>query len=75
MKQGRASTGDMKGMKTDPAAKAINPGAVANMGNHQGNHSDKGDMPFKTTSMDAGRGYSAPSIGSTTHSRGSQGKH
>jgi hypothetical protein len=75
MKQGRATISGRLDGKVDPSAKAINPGAVANLGTMQGNHADAGDMPFKSTPMDAGRGYSAPGIASTTHKCGSQGKH
>lgn len=74
MKQG---TGNSKSgsQKIEPRSTFVNPGAVANLGNMQGNHSEKGDMPFRTTPMNAGRGYSAPGIGTTTHKNGSQGKH
>jgi hypothetical protein len=74
MKQGKATTFG-NDSKTEPMSKAINPGAVADIGNMKGNHADTGDMPFTSTPMDAGRGYRAPGIGSTTHKGGSQGKH
>ena len=74
MKQGTANS-RMGSQKVEPMSKAINPGAVADMGNMKGNHADTGDMPFHSTPMDAGRGYRAPAIGSTTHKGGSQGKH
>jgi hypothetical protein len=74
MKEGRGRM-THSGGKTDPAPRAINPAGAANIGIAKGNHGDGRDLPTIITPMDAGRGYSAPGIASTTHSRGSQGKH
>lgn len=74
-KQGRA---DIKGpydQKVEPNPKAVNPGAVSYLGNKLGSHSDKGDGTPNYTPWDAGRGYRAPGIGTTTHGKGSQGKY
>lgn len=74
MKQGTANHSN-SGRKVEPRSTAINPGGVDALGQHFGNHSDRGDFTPRITPMDAGRGYSAPSIGTTTHKGGSQGKY
>ena len=76
MKQGRASTSGPHDQKVEPSSKAINPGAVSYIGNKLGNHAtEDGSGHTNYTKMDAGRGYRAPEIGSTTHKNGSQGRH
>lgn len=77
MKQGRASISGSYDQKVEPSSKAINPGAVSRIGVIQGNHAtDAGDKRLDNySSMNAGRGYSAPGIGAKTHGRGSQGKY
>lgn len=75
MKQGTANSrpGDQK---VEPQSMAIHPGGVGNIGLAQGNHaSDGGTFAPKITPIDAGRGYSAPAIGTTSHKCGSQGKY
>lgn len=74
MKQGRASV-QGSDRKTEPRPQAVNPGAVSYLGEHLGDHSDKGDFALKKTPWDAGRGFSAPSIGSKSHKSGSQGSY
>ena len=54
---------------------ATNPGFAGNIGSKFGNHAEDGQFTPKITPEDAGRGYRAPGIGSTTHHCGSQGKH
>lgn len=74
MKQGRATvTGSDR--KVEPRSTAVNPGYAGNIGLVQGSHADCGDFTPQITPMDAGRGYSAPAIGTTTHRTGSQGRH
>lgn len=76
MKQGRADSSGPAGRKIEPRSKAINPGAVGNLGIMQGNHAmDSGTFKPNITPMDAGRGFSAPGIGNKRHDRGSQGKY
>lgn len=74
MKQGMASS-MRPDKKTEPNSRAVNPAGAANLGLAQGNHSDCGDMPMKTTPLYAGRGYAAPAIRSSTSPKGSQGKY
>ena len=73
MKQGTANH-TRSGTKSEPRSTAINPGYAGNIGSHFGNHSMEGDFTPRITPMDAGRGYSAPGIGTTVHKTGSQGK-
>jgi hypothetical protein len=76
MKQGRADISGPRDRKVEPSPKGVNPGAVSYLGNKMGNHTtDDGDFTLKSTPWDAGRGYRAPGIGSTTHGKGSQGKY
>ena len=76
MKQGRATHSGMGSTKTEPRAQAVHPGGAGNLGISQGNHAtDKGDMPFKTTSLFGGAVLKPPMAGSQTHPCGSQGKH
>lgn len=76
MKQGRASISGPHDQKIEPKPTAVNPGAVSYLGEHLGNHAtDKGDFDLKKTPWDAGRGFSAPSIGSKKHKSGSQGSY
>lgn len=74
MKQGKATTYG-NDSKTEPRSMAINPGYAGGLGSQFGNHADGKDFAAKITPMDAGRGYSAPGIGVTSHPCGSQGKH
>ena len=76
MKQGRADSSGAGHRKIEPHSKAINPGGVDAMGQSFGNHSMEGGTGrLVVTQMDAGRGYSAPRIGTTRHPCGSQGRH
>ncbi len=75
-KQGRADSSGPRDQKIEPRSQGKNPGAVSYLGEMLGDHaSDGGDFTLQKTAMDAGRGYSAPSIGTTRHKTGSQGKH
>lgn len=75
-KQGRADISGPYDRKIEPRSSAANPGGVGNIGLAQGNHaSDGGTFRPNITPVDAGRGYSAPPIGTKTHHCGSQGKH
>lgn len=73
--QGRADRFGPAGQKIDPRPQAINPGGVSQIGISIGDHSEKGDTNYRGESMNAGRGYRAPSIGSKTHNSGSQGNY
>ena len=66
MKQGtgRSMAGSRK---IEPRSEAINPKAVADIGLQQ--------VRTVPQPLHEGRGYKAPMGGSSTHSRGSQGKH
>lgn len=75
MKQGQASRSGPGCQKTEPVPQAINPGYAGNIGSHFGNHAECGDFTPRITPEDAGRGYRAPGIGSTSHKGGSQGKY
>lgn len=75
MKQGRASVSGRHDAKIEPRSMAVNPGYAGNLGSAFGDHADEGDFTARITPMDAGRGYSAPSIATTTHKSGSQGRH
>lgn len=74
MKQGRASVNGSD-RKVEPRSTFINEAAVANIGIKQGNHSENRDLPAPQPSLDAGRGYMAPSIGQKRHNSGSQGSY
>lgn len=67
MKQGSGNKSD-SGRKREPTSTAINPGAVAQIGAMVGE-------ARAVETLNQGRGYKAPSIGSTTYPSGSQGKH
>ena len=75
MTQGRADRSGPADHKIEPISTAINPAAAANLGIAKGDHADGRDLHTTITPMDAGRGYRAPGIGTTTHHSGSQGKH
>lgn len=76
MKQGRADHSGRSGAYREPRSTAINPGGVNNLGLVQGNHaSDGGTFRPRITPMDAGRGYSAPGVRSTSRKGGSQGRY
>lgn len=76
MKQGRPTIKGQLDQKVEPNPKAVNPGAVSYLGNKLGNHStDSGDFTIQSTPWNAGRGYSAPPIGSKRHKSGSQGSY
>lgn len=66
MKQGRATSSGPGSRKIEPVSKAINPGAVADIGIRQIRM-----RPHK----DLGRGYKAPMTSSSNHKSGSQGRH
>lgn len=75
-KQGRADSSGRHGWKVEPTSKAINPGGVNNLGLAQGNHAtDVGTFKPNITPLNAGRGYSAPGIGTKQHKTGSQGRY
>lgn len=75
-KQGRADISGPHDRKVEPVPHAKNPGGVSYIGTSLGNHvTERGEINTRFTPMDAGRGYRAPGIGSTTHKSGSQGKH
>lgn len=75
MKQGRASVHSSGSQKTEPRSMAINPGGVAQIGEALGNHvTDSTKRLDPVEAMHQGRGYKAPSIPSTTHRGGSQGR-
>ena len=66
--QGRATHSGAGATKVEPKSKAVDPGAVARMGIEPG--------PFtKPKQLYEGRGLEAPMKGTTTHPRGSQGRH
>ena len=67
MKQGSAST-RMAGGKVEPNSRAIDPGAVSEIGIRQVHINSR-------PNLDAGRGYKAPMASSSIHHCGSQGKH
>lgn len=75
MKQGRADSSGPRDQKIEPRSQAINPGGVSQIGTSIGNHSDKGTSNYAGESLDAGRGYHAPGIGSKSHKGGSQGSY
>lgn len=67
MKQGRATVSGPLDRKQEPMSKAVNPAGVAQLGNHVG--------PSRAVEpMNAGRGFKAPGISSSTSHCGSQGK-
>lgn len=67
MKQGKASVSIMSGTKTEPISKAIDPGAVSQIGIHEN------ERPREP--MVLGQGLKAPMVSQTNHKSGSQGKH
>lgn len=69
MKQGQATTSRMGSTKTEPVSHAVNPGAVADLGNKQRYAPGNGPIPLYS-----GRGLKAPMVGTTTHKAGSQGQ-
>jgi len=54
-------------MKQEPKPRAVNPAAVSELGIHQ--------VRCKTITMYEGKGFKAPSISSSVHKSGTQGKH
>ena len=69
MAQGRANTSFVGSTKQEPISKAVNPGAVSEIGG-QFVHIRGVSMPLYE-----GRGLEAPMAGCETHECGSQGKH
>jgi hypothetical protein len=67
MKQGRSIT-HIAANKVEPNSRAIDPGAVSELGIHQVH-------VRSIPPLDAGRGYKAPMVSSSIHHCGSQGKH
>jgi hypothetical protein len=67
MKQGKASTSGMGSTKREPIPHAVNPAAVADMGN--------ASVRGNSLPLYEGRGLEAPMAGSTCYESGSQGKH
>jgi hypothetical protein len=70
MKQGNAIHSASGSTKVEPVSRAVNPGAVADMGNQQRFAKGNGPIPLYE-----GRGLKAPMVGTTTHKAGSQGTH
>lgn len=68
MKQGRASSSGMGSTKVEPMSKAVDVGAVSEIGIRQVHINSR-------PNLDAGRGYKAPMASSSIHHCGSQGKH
>lgn len=66
MKQGTGNS-RMGDMKVEPKSRAVNPGAVSDLGVHQ--------IRTRSEPLYAGRGYKAPMVGASTSKSGSQGKH
>lgn len=66
MKQGSGHT-TSSAHKTEPVSKAVNPGAVGEIGTQVVRHTS---LPLYE-----GRGLKAPMQGCTVHNCGSQGKH
>lgn len=75
MKQGMASFTGAADRKMEPRSTAINPGSAGNIGLAQGSHAEEGDFTPRITPLNAGRGYQAPAIATTSHKCGSQGKY
>lgn len=67
MKQGKASTSIMGSTKVEPKSRAVNPGAVSQIGIHEIN--------LRPEPLYEGRGLEAPMAGITNHPCGSQGKY
>lgn len=74
-KQGRADSSGPRDQKTEPRGTYKDPAGVSQIGTAIGNHTERGDTNYHGEPMNAGRGYRAPGIGTTTHKSGSQGKH
>lgn len=72
MKQGRASHSGSGSTKTEPVSRAVSPGAVSQMGNMIGNHSESGTHRVHHEKLFEGRGLKAPMAGTTVHKSGSQ---
>lgn len=66
MKQGQASHSGSGSTKTEPISKAVNVGAVANIGLSTGRMAS-------VPPLYEGRGLKAPMVGQTNHKAGSQG--
>lgn len=66
MKQGKASQSIVAGTKPTTIAKAVSPAGVSQIGLAQG---------VRPTSVYEGRGLEAPMKSTTTHVKGSQGRH
>lgn len=65
MKQGRASLSSVSATKVEPKTQLINPGAVSQLGIHNGPQAP----------LISGKGVQAPMVGQTNHKAGSQGRH
>lgn len=68
MKQGKASNSSVGATKQEPKSRAVDPGAVSQIGGAQGRMAN-------IKPIYEGRGLQAPMVKQTTHSKGSQGKH
>lgn len=75
MKQGHASHSGSGQTKVEPKSQGVNPGFVSQIGNHIGNHAERGDLSVRPIPMYEGRGLKAPMVGSMSHHCGSQGRH
>ena len=76
-KQGRAGISGPHDRKVEPSSRAVNPAAVADFGNMQGNHAtDVGTFTPRHTEMYPGRGYESPGIRNVNGRKGgSQGRY
>jgi hypothetical protein len=65
--------------KMEPKAHAVSESAVAQLGNHLGNHATGVHGPVNkygaSKPLYEGRGYEAPKSGEESHHCGSQGRH
>ena len=76
MKQGNATTSRVGSTKTEPKSHGVPPAYASRLGAMQGNHvMDKGTIRTQNVPMYSGRGVTAPTVSSTSHKSGSQGKH
>lgn len=75
MKQGSGNS-RMGQTKVEPKSRAMNPGAVGQIGIALGTHvTEEGEVHGAAEKMHTGRGYHAPKVECGNHPSGSQGKH
>lgn len=77
MRQGRASVSGRMDTKREPMSHAVNPHAAGQIGLAQPGRMSDGNHTSQNTAeaLNAGRGFTAPAIGTAIHHSGSQGKH